>query len=222
MLPRVILHNAVSLDGKIDGFPVDLGQYYQLASLWNEDVTLAGADTILKAAENAPPEEESAFRPPATDPADRRPLLAIPDSRGRVRCWHFLRTQSYWRGFVALCSHSTPGDYLDYLKERGIDCILAGKDHVDLRAALFELSARYGAEVVRADSGGTLNGVLLAEGLVDEVSVLVYPALVGDPATRSLFQASDPAKPQGSFSLRLKSVDRLEGDVVWLRYGIEK
>lgn len=31
MLPSVILHNAVSLDGKIDGFPIDLAQYYELA-----------------------------------------------------------------------------------------------------------------------------------------------------------------------------------------------
>jgi 2,5-diamino-6-(ribosylamino)-4(3H)-pyrimidinone 5'-phosphate reductase len=222
MLPQVILHNAVSLDGKIDGFSIDLGQYYQLATSWNEDVTLAGADTILKAAENAPPEEDGTSRVPAPDPKDRRPLLAIPDSRGRVRCWHFLRTWPYWRGFVALCSQSTPEDYLDYLKKIGIDCIVTGKDHVDLRAALFELSARYGAEVVRADSGGTLNGVLLAEGLVDEVSVLVHPALVGDPSIRSLFQALDPAKPQGPISLQLRSVDRLEGDVVWLRYTVEK
>ena len=31
MLPSVILHNAVSLDGKIDGFPIDLQQYYDLS-----------------------------------------------------------------------------------------------------------------------------------------------------------------------------------------------
>jgi len=32
MLPKVILHNAVSLDGRIDGFPIDLFQYYELAA----------------------------------------------------------------------------------------------------------------------------------------------------------------------------------------------
>lgn len=36
MLPRVILHNAISLDGKNEGFEPDLGQYYGLAGdiLW--------------------------------------------------------------------------------------------------------------------------------------------------------------------------------------------
>ena len=54
MLPRVILHNAVSLDGRIDGFPIDLQQYYALAATWKEDATLAGSETFLKAASCCP------------------------------------------------------------------------------------------------------------------------------------------------------------------------
>lgn len=37
MLPRAILHNSISLDGRIDGFPADLGQFYELAARWKED-----------------------------------------------------------------------------------------------------------------------------------------------------------------------------------------
>ena len=108
MLPRVILHNAVSLDGRIDGFPIDLQQYYELIAVWKEDATLAGSETFLKAASEAPSEDESAFVPPKVDPSDQRALLAIPDSRGRIRTWHYLRSLPYWRHFVALCSKSTP------------------------------------------------------------------------------------------------------------------
>ena len=46
MLPRVILHNAISLDGRIDGFPIDLQQYYELTATWKEDATLAGSETF--------------------------------------------------------------------------------------------------------------------------------------------------------------------------------
>ena len=112
MLPKVILHNAVSLDGRIDGFPIDLFQYYELIATWKEDATLAGSDTFLKAASEAPPEDESAFLPPKIDPGDSRALLAIPDSRGRIRTWHYLRSLPYWRDVVALCSKSTPQEYL--------------------------------------------------------------------------------------------------------------
>ena len=97
MLPRVILHNAVSLDGRIDWFTPDVGQFYELTSRWKEDATLAGSNTIFKPEEELPPEDESAFAPPQKDPNDTRSLLVVPDSRGRVRNWHVLRTWPYWR-----------------------------------------------------------------------------------------------------------------------------
>lgn len=232
MLPRVILHNAVSLDGMIDGFPVDLQQYYELVSTWKEDATLAGSDTFLRAASEAPPEDESALLPPRVDPHDPRPILAVPDSRGRIRSWHYLRSLPYWRGFVALCSRSTPPEYLRYLKERHIDIIIAGEDHVDLRAALAELNSRYGVKVVRVDAGGTLNGLLLSQGLVSELSVLVYPCLVGGSQAggkggSGIFVAPGrPAarSPDGSIEaiqLKLMAAEKLKGDVMWLRYEVD-
>ena len=84
MLPRVILHNAVSLAGRIDGFPIDLQQYYELIATWKEDATLAGSETFLKAASEALPEDEEALIPLKADPSDQRPILVIPDSRGRI------------------------------------------------------------------------------------------------------------------------------------------
>ena len=89
MLPRVVLFNAVSLDGQIEGFALDIAQFYELASRWKEDATLAGADTILLSVEKekVPEEDERAFEPPQKNPNDHRALLVIPDSRGRVRCW---------------------------------------------------------------------------------------------------------------------------------------
>jgi hypothetical protein len=49
VLPRVILHTAVSIDGCISGFEANLGVYYGLVDTWQEDVTLVGAETILRA-----------------------------------------------------------------------------------------------------------------------------------------------------------------------------
>jgi 2,5-diamino-6-(ribosylamino)-4(3H)-pyrimidinone 5'-phosphate reductase len=222
MLPRVILHNAASADGRIDWFTPDLGQFYGLAGRWNEDATLAGCDTLLDAPEEIPEEGEGALAPRQPDSADTRPLLVVPDSRGRLRSWHWWREQPYWREGVALCSHTTPQSYLDYLKARHIDSIIAGDDHVDFRAALETLSDRYGVQTVRVDSGGTLNGVLLRAGLVDEVSLLVHPHFVGGLTLRSIFRAPDLTAPGGVVQLKLAHVERLDGDVVWLRYEVVK
>lgn len=47
MLPRIILHNAVSIDGRTDWIDPDLGQFYEIASRWREDATLAGSDRAV-------------------------------------------------------------------------------------------------------------------------------------------------------------------------------
>jgi len=92
MLPKVILHTATSLDGRIINFPADLELYYTLAAQWNPDAILFGSSTILAAPTlEVPAEHREIFTPPADRP-DPRPLMVIADSRGRVRCWETLRT----------------------------------------------------------------------------------------------------------------------------------
>ncbi|MDP7080986.1 MAG: RibD family protein [Candidatus Undinarchaeales archaeon] len=225
MLPRVIIHNASSIDGRITGFMPNLGVYYGLVHQWGEDATLAGADTILAGpelfGEEVPPETPDDLKPWKIAPDDDRPLLVIPDSRGRVRMWHHLRNSGIWRDVVALVSMSTPREYIDYLKERNIATIVAGDDHVDMCAALKELNQRYGVRIVRMDSGGTLNGVMLRAGLVDEVSVLVHPCLVGDTQSASIFNAVDLENPAGIIKARLLKAEELKDGIVWLRYEIE-
>lgn len=224
MLPRVILHCSVSLDGRISGFEHDLAQFYGLAARWNEDATLAGSDTILQAVQSTPVKDENAEMAITRDSTDRdpRPLLVIPDSRARIRCWHILKKWPYWRDNIALCSQKTPPEHIDYLLGEGIDCIIAGQDRVDLRAALEELSARFGVKTVRADSGGKLNGALLRAGLVDEVSLLVNPYLVGGQTECSFFHAPNLVSLQDLILLKLAHADVLGGGVVWLRYEIDK
>jgi len=220
MIPRVILHVAVSADGRIDWIPPDLCQFYGMAQRWCEDATLAGSDTILNGPEKLPVDDMSESEEPIIDPNDTRPILAIPDSRGRMRSWGSLRKMPYWRDMVALCSRTTPGEHLDYLKAKHVNYLITGDDHVDLRAALEKLNAVYGVKVIRVDSGGTLNGILLRDGLVDEVSILICPNLVGGFSPKSLFRAPDLTSPGGVISLSLKGVEKLEGDVVWLRYNV--
>jgi 2,5-diamino-6-(ribosylamino)-4(3H)-pyrimidinone 5'-phosphate reductase len=227
MVPKVILHTATSLDGRITGFPADLDLYYTLAAQWNPDAILFGSETVLAAVrENpsmeVPPEHEEMFTPPKDIKTDPRPLLVIADSRGRVRCWDAIRKWPYMRDVVALCSSRTPQEYLRYLAERRIDTIIAGDDRVDMRAALEALHARYGIKVLRVDSGGTLNSVLHHAGLVEETSVLIHPFIAGGKADPTL---SDPQKagiPELQVPLRLESTEVVGNGVVWARYSLIK
>jgi 2,5-diamino-6-(ribosylamino)-4(3H)-pyrimidinone 5'-phosphate reductase len=220
--PVVILHGAASLDGKIDHITPDLGLFYELAAGFDTQAHLAGSETILAQAGLTVDAAREAPGPVLPEPDDRRPLLVVPDSRGRIQHWWALRRMPYWRGHVALCARTTPATYRQELAAQGVDCITAGETRVDLRAALSELAARHDVRRVHVDSGGVLSGVLLREGLVREISVLVCPTLVGDARARPLFREPDPERPGPSLPLRLLAAEPVRDGGVWLRYDLEQ
>jgi 2,5-diamino-6-(ribosylamino)-4(3H)-pyrimidinone 5'-phosphate reductase len=221
MKPRVILYNAVSVDGRTTGFSVDMGLFYSLVQQWGEDATLAGCDTLLNAPHEMPEDEgsEVAAITPSSD--DSRPILVVPDSRGRIKSWHYWRGQPYWKGFVSLCTERTSPEHLEYLRQKDIRTITAGTEHVDYKQALEELSRQFGIGTVRVDSGGTLNGVLLRAGLVDEVHLLVHPALVGETSQKTFFQDTI-AGQTGEMSLRFMGSELHSEGILLLSYEVVK
>jgi len=82
-----------------------------------------------------------------------------------------------------MVSERTPKPYINYLKERNYDFILAGADRVDIRQALEIANERYGFELVVSDSGGLLNSILLEHGLVEEISLILSPEIAGKNGT---------------------------------------
>jgi riboflavin biosynthesis pyrimidine reductase len=88
-----------------------------------------------------------------------------------------------------------------------------GAEAVDLRGALRSLRDD-GAEVVVCEGGPSLNGALVASGLVDELCATIAPALVGGDSPRMVDGAPEIA-------LDLELVSLLEGDGVlcgrWVR-----
>ena len=70
--------------------------------------------------------------------------------------------------------------------------------------------------------GATLNGVLLREGLVDEVSLLIDPSLAGGTSPRFVFVAPELASPDDVIGARLTHVEELRNGVVCLRYDVSQ
>lgn len=101
-------------------------------------------------------------------------------------------------------------------REFGIfDC---GFSILDLKE--YFLYEKHNVRVIRVDSGGTLNGVLLREGLVSEVSLLIHPCLVGGTSQRSFFRADDLISSEGLIKLELTHEEKLKDGVLWLIYSI--
>jgi 2,5-diamino-6-(ribosylamino)-4(3H)-pyrimidinone 5'-phosphate reductase len=223
MIPRVIVYDAVSLDGRTIGLDVDKELYNEIASKWDLDAVLMGSNTVLAELNAKPGEVRGESRKPQIDPNDERPLLVVPDSRGQIRVWNEVREMPYFRDILVLCSRSTPQEYLDFLEERYVKHMVIGYHEVDLGAALNELNVQFGVKSLRVDSGGVLNGVLLREGLVDEVNVLIHPELLGGKSSSSIFPASELNPSGGStVQLVLVKVENPKTNFVWLQYRVFK
>jgi 2,5-diamino-6-(ribosylamino)-4(3H)-pyrimidinone 5'-phosphate reductase len=203
--PHVVVHVAVSLDGATTGFEPDVGRFYALARTWPEDVTLAGADTILA-------QEKALAHAPRPGPASDGPLLAVVDGQARVRQWDALRDCGYWSGVLALRATATPATGARPARE-----IVTGEERVDLAAALGALRDVEGARVARVDSGGALIGALLARGLVDEVSLLVHPCLAGAGGRNRVWHGPEPV---AALALEQLASKVLDDGLVWLRYRV--
>ena len=170
--PHLTVYNEISLDGRITGFAGDGVRYYTRGFRWPSDAILMGSVTAeaFGPAESAVEQErELPPLPPVDLPPgfaelvrEPRPLLVVPDSRGRLRCWRHAQAQPWYT------------------------------DRVDLVDALARLAAELGIGAVRTDAGGELNGALLAAGLVDRIAVIVAPAIGADPEAQTLIRLARP------------------------------
>jgi 2,5-diamino-6-(ribosylamino)-4(3H)-pyrimidinone 5'-phosphate reductase len=224
MLPKVIIYNAVSLDGRITGFNADTELYYDLASEWNVDAVLMGSNTLLTGFDTEAGEfrEEGEYQVQDVVKNDERPLLVVPDSDGKIRIWKEINEMPFIRDVLVLCSRSTPQEYLDFLDKSNIKYMIIGYDKVNLGAALEELNIQFGVKSLRVDSGGVLNGVLLKDDLVDEICLLIHPVMVGGIISNSIYTDPDLSVNSGVLDLKLLKMEKLKNEIIFLHYRIMK
>lgn len=223
--PYVICYLAVSLDGRLDGFEVDLEQYYEIAARFQADAILTGSETSVVAIEKYSGMENTYDEGPAPArpaPGDGRPLLAVVDGSGRVRRWSVFQEAPYWRGWIALLADSVPEAHRAYLASRNVDAQVFGPGRVDLALVLDRLRREYGVRRIRVDSGGRLNGALLRAGLVDEVHLRVCPWLAGGSSPRSSFVADDLGPGATGTPLERVAVESFDDGSVLLSYRVAR
>jgi 2,5-diamino-6-(ribosylamino)-4(3H)-pyrimidinone 5'-phosphate reductase len=143
--------------------------------------------------------------------------FAVVDGRGRVPWTHKGDAQT---SLLVIISQGTPLPYLAHLRREQIPYLLAGTDHVDLKAALIKVRNQLGADCVVSEAGGGLNGALLRAALIDELHLITVPALIGGLGTPSTMDGP-PLEP-GAVPAQLKTIDVKVGPhgTIWTHYEV--
>jgi len=124
---------------------------------------------------------------------------------------------------VAVLTEQVADAHLAGLREDGVSYIFAGEQDLDLVLALEILKRELGVKRLLVECGGSANGSFLRAGLIDEISLVICPAVDGAKGAPSVFDSSneDGATPAPVRSMTLESTEVLEGGAVWLRYRLQ-
>lgn len=107
----------------------------------------------------------------------------------------------------------SPIEYINYLKEREYEYIISVKDQIDSPVALDAPYSKYNMKTILTDTGGTLNSVLLEKKLVDEISLIITPSIVGENS-----QYFFKSLRNNALNLKLDRVEALEKNYAFIRY----
>ncbi|MCC6443101.1 MAG: dihydrofolate reductase family protein [Armatimonadetes bacterium] len=141
------------------------------------------------------------------------------DGRGRCRSG-YKATETPGSHILHLVSRTAPPDYLAFLRRERIPYLIGGETHADLPGAMKKLHGLLGLKAIRLWGGGTLNGVMLRAGLIDEIHLILQPALIGGDTTPTLADCPDLAGSDRPAILRLLSAQPQEDGHLWLHYRV--
>jgi riboflavin biosynthesis pyrimidine reductase len=229
MKPYVICHMASSLDGRI--LPsrwrpqAPRGDLYErLHDTLAGKAWLVGRVTGQEFAKRTTPYPKDAAaslpREPWFATRDAAAYGVVLDAQGKI-AWG--RSDVGGDPIVVVLTEQVSHSHLAGLRADGVSYIFAGQAMLDLPRALDILNAELGIERLVLEGGGVTNGALLRAGLVDEISLIVWPAIDGAAGAPSVFDSGPDeagrAAPLGA--MRLLSCERMDDDALWLRYQVD-
>jgi len=236
MKPKIICHMMSSVDGRLiadrwskpfNGIEQDrlYDPYYEIEDELGPRAWMIGNNTIQIDS------EIGIFEYDKYDPAkefktfvgkrETKNTCVIFDSKGKIV---YPDDNINGDNVIAVLGETVSEKYLSHLREKGISYIFAGEDGYDLNKAVDTLNTEFGYDQLLLDGGGVLNGKFLKAGLLDELSLLIYPGIDGLSGMPSIFEykGKDEEFPAQGQALELMSVKEIKYGIVWMRYKFHK
>ena len=151
---------------------------------------------------------------------DAKAYGVVLDAHGKVA---FGRSDIGGDPIVVVLTTAVSDAHLAGLRSEGISYIFAGDTALDLALVLDILNRELGVKRLLVEGGGTTNGSFLRAGLIDEINLILCPAVDGTKGAPSAFDARDGDAVQKAPLQRmtLESTKPLEGGALWLRYRVQ-
>ncbi|QIX60551.1 RibD family protein [Hymenobacter sp. BT18] len=230
--PHVICHMMSSVDGKIlssnwqdeDIYDTFAGYFEKYHDTFTSQAWMCGRITMERDfTGGVQPELQAPPQPIAREPfignKNARSFAVAVDAHGKLG-WDTNETGG--DHIIEVLTEQVSDEYLYYLQQKQISYLFAGKSEVDFASVLEQLAALFPIQTLMLEGGGHLNGSLLNAGLIDALSLLVLPLADGTPKSPTTFEVSEYLTKGPATHLYLTQVQRLDNDVVWLKYRFER
>ncbi|RWE31678.1 MAG: RibD family protein [Mesorhizobium sp.] len=229
MKPHIICHMLASLDGSLhpsrytespDGaVPAWSGLYEKIHDDLEGDAWIVGRVTMAemsKAGAHPPAHAGKVERPHHFARRDAGSYAVALDASGKL---HFAKPDIGGDHIVVLLGRDVEDSHLAELAADGVSYIVSETADIDLAATLDVLGRELGIRRLLLEGGAGINGTFLAAGLVDELSLLVAPALDARAANQGFVEFGE-AGLAGKMQLSLTRCEALAHGLVHLRYAV--
>lgn len=238
MKPKVICHIMCSVDGHIqverwtkpaDGTPTSklMKAYSEIGQTLTSDAWTFGKNTVC----DIFPDKTSIFPNIEKDEVNDTPIGKMSvfiGKRSSNRMFisfdpqaDIVYTASQLRGddiLVVLDMRTATPRYLTYLRKMGLSYLVVENImHID--NVLQNINKEFEIRSISLQGGGIMNGSMLNNGMIDELSLVIYPRLDCQKNSVSIFDGTI-AELVAKKTLNLLSVQQKENGVVWLRYKV--
>lgn len=230
--PYIVLHLLSSVDGRIDGsffkapetadaYPInkEIRGRIPCTAVLNGAVTAAEIyadgflDEPLSGSNDAVCEDYIAG-------TELKNFVVCIDVEGRLK-WsrnYIDRPNQPKSHVIEVLTETISGGYLEYLRKLGISYLFAGKDTLDLVLLMKKLKEKFGIDHLMVTGGGVMDWSLLDKGLLDEISLVVSPAVSGERDAATIFDRSSYSDEGPAIGLELKEFKVFDGGTLWLNY----
>ncbi len=228
MKPHVICLMAASVDGRTlqsrwrpEGTAGEL--FEQVHDELAGEAWLIGRVTGQEFAKGKPypaSSQETFPRQPWFAQRDAKAYGVVLDAHGKI-AWG--RSDIGGDPIVVVLTEEISDAHLASLRSEGVSYVFAGKSQLDLPLALEILNRDLGVKRLLLEGGGSTNGAFLRAGLIDELSLILCPAVDGAKGAPSVFNSTEAETEHRApvEAMSLESTRQLDGGAIWLRYRLQ-